>query len=203
MALIVTLSNVFADLFIVYWNWYPLLVSGRCLLALVGIFLLIYLAQGDLSTLGIRFAPVPNWYYWLKVALGLGFLLMCLLLVALLVAWLLDLPIPVYRIAPNDWANAFYRMCIYSPILEETIYRLILCTPLVVWCGLTRTIVISGVVFAGLHVLYGNPSPENLIAGFLLGWAFLKSESFLLPVILHSLGNVFAFIGQIAMWYWM
>ena len=55
--------------------------------------------------------------------------------------------------------------------------------------------------FAALHVAYGNPSPENLVGGFLLGWVYLKSETILLPVLLHSLGNLLVLFCQVAGWY--
>ena len=48
----------------------------------------------------------------------------------------------------------------------------------------------SGLLFGGLHVLYGNPGPDNLVAGFFLAWAILKSGSILVPLALHALGNL-------------
>jgi uncharacterized protein len=46
------------------------------------------------------------------------------------------------------------------------------------------------VVFALLHVAYGNPGIDNTIGGFILTWAFLKSETILVPIVLHGLGNL-------------
>jgi hypothetical protein len=54
---------------------------------------------------------------------------------------------------------------------------------------------------AALHVVYGNPSPENMVGGFFLAWTFLKSETILIPVILHSVGYSIALAGQVAGWY--
>ena len=50
---------------------------------------------------------------------------------------------------------------------------------------------------------YGNPSPENLVGGFFLAWAYLKSDSIIVPVVLHGLGNLAALAGQVATWYWL
>ena len=69
--------------------------------------------------------------------------------------------------------------------------------------GPWKTSVVSGLAFAYLHVLYGNPSPENVAGGFILAWVYLKSESILLPVLAHSLGNLGALASQVAVWYWL
>jgi len=59
----------------------------------------------------------------------------------------------------------------------------------------------SGLVFGLLHVLYGNPAPDNLIAGFLLQWSFLKSGTILVPMTMHCAGNAIALISQIVNWH--
>jgi uncharacterized protein len=72
--------------------------------------------------------------------------------------------------------------------------------------GLTgpwRAIAASGAVFALLHVAYGNPSPENLLGGFFLAWAYLRSGSVWLPVLLHSAGNLLCLAAQLGTWYWL
>jgi membrane protease YdiL (CAAX protease family) len=69
--------------------------------------------------------------------------------------------------------------------------------------GCWKTIAASGVLFGLLHVVYGNPSPENLVGGFFLAWAYLKSESILIPFILHAGGNLIVWLGQIAGWYFL
>ena len=54
-----------------------------------------------------------------------------------------------------------------------------------------------------VHGEEGNPGPDNVIAGVLLGWAFLKSGSLLAPIIFHALGNVLAVGVQLRNWYWI
>ena len=61
----------------------------------------------------------------------------------------------------------------------------------------------SGLIFAVLHAVYGNASPENLLGGFILMWVFLKSETIIVPIALHSLGNFCAFAFQVAYFYWL
>lgn len=86
---------------------------------------------------------------------------------------------------------------------QVSIYRLILCVPLTVLLGPWRTVAVSGLAFGGLHWAYGTPSPENLVGGFLLAWAYLKSGSIAVPVMLHGLGNLFALAAQVGTWYWL
>jgi membrane protease YdiL (CAAX protease family) len=72
--------------------------------------------------------------------------------------------------------------------------------------GLPRpwtAVTVSGLAFAALHIVHGNPSPENLVGGFFLAWAYLKSGSIYIPILLHSLGNFVAWAGQVAAWYWL
>jgi membrane protease YdiL (CAAX protease family) len=68
--------------------------------------------------------------------------------------------------------------------------------------GARLCIGVSGVIFAGLHFLYGNPSPENLLGGFILTWANLKSGTLIVPISLHAVGNLCAFFGNIGYLYW-
>jgi hypothetical protein len=84
---------------------------------------------------------------------------------------------------------------VIAPLVEEPIYRLALCVPLVAIIGYWPTIVVSGAVFALLHHRYGNLSPENALAGLLLGWAYLRSGSLALPILLHSVGNALVFLA--------
>ncbi len=67
--------------------------------------------------------------------------------------------------------------CVCYPVLEEMLYRLVLCAPLVALLGPWYAIVISGAAFGALHFLYGNPAPTNFVAGYLLAWPYLRSGS--------------------------
>jgi membrane protease YdiL (CAAX protease family) len=53
------------------------------------------------------------------------------------------------------------------------------------------------VLFGLIHVLGGNPGPDNLIAGFFLQWAYMKSGTVLVPLAMHSSGNLIAFSAQV------
>jgi membrane protease YdiL (CAAX protease family) len=61
---------------------------------------------------------------------------------------------------------------------------------------------LSGITFGMLHILNGNAAADNMVAGFFLGWAFLKSGSIVVPIVLHSLGNLCVLASWVATWYW-
>ena len=96
----------------------------------------------------------------------------------------------------------FVQMCVLSPIFEEATYRFGLCTGLVTVLRPWGTIVVTGMIFGALHILYGNPGPGNLTAAYFLAWAYLKSGTIVVPVVLHSLGNLCALAMHFATWYW-
>ena len=62
------------------------------------------------------------------------------------------------------------------------------------------SIAVSGAVFALAHVYTGMATPENQFAGFFLAWAYLKSKSILVPIAMHSGGNLIAMVVQISCW---
>ena len=61
----------------------------------------------------------------------------------------------------------------------------------------------GGLAFGGLLAVYGQPSPENLVGGFVLAWAYLKSGTIYVPVLVHGLGNLCVLAGQVGAWYWL
>jgi uncharacterized protein len=164
----------------------------RLQIGVVVLALLYALARGDRRTVGIAW-PEPNVRWWLRITLITGSIF-CVVVVG--VAAVLyatgDLP-PVVPI--DDAASWLWHACALAPLLEEPIYRLALCAPLVAIIGTWPTIVVSGAVFAFLHHRYGNLSPDNALAGLLLGWAYLRSGSLALPIVLHAIGNALVFVA--------
>jgi membrane protease YdiL (CAAX protease family) len=176
--------------------------EGRGVLALLALASNLWLVQGDMASVGLVL-PVQGWRYWARMALLIGLLVAACIVVGL-GAWVATgHELQIYATAPRNLGEAFLRMCVLAPVLEETIYRLAVCVPLCVCLGPWKTIAVSGLAFAALHVAYGNPSPENMVGGLFLAWAYLKSESIVVPVLLHGLGNLVALAAQIAAWYWL
>lgn len=179
----------------------PSLALVRSVIAIVvcGIFLL---ATGrHRHSLGLTLHALQPWSYWCRVTLLVAAVMLVPIGVYSVLALLLDWQVAIPRMSPDEALNAFYRMCIVAPVCEEAIYRVVLCPPLAAAFGNKITILVSGVVFGLLHVVYGNPGPDNLVAGFFLGWAYLKSGTIVVPLAWHSLGNVVALCAQVINWH--
>jgi membrane protease YdiL (CAAX protease family) len=193
---------VAADLALVHWAHYHELSEGRGTLAVVALAINFWLVGGDVVSVGLT-QPAQGWRRWGWLTLLIGSAVAICIAMGIGILWLLGRDVPVHATAPRDIGVALLRMCVIAPVLEETIYRLAICLPLTISLGPWPAILVSGTVFAILHVVYGNPSPENLVGGFFLAWAFLKSASIAVPVVLHSLGNLCALAAQVAAWYWL
>jgi membrane protease YdiL (CAAX protease family) len=192
------------DLAVFRWGLVDSPSECRGTLAVLAVAIYASLADGDARSLGLRLSPIQGWWYWVRAGLAIGFVIGLLVIIGW-GAWRLsgrELPAYASHVDPPDrLVNRFLFMCVFTPVLEEAIYRFALCVPMAPF-GPWKAILLSGFLFGLLHVVYGNPSPENLFGGFFIAWAFLKSESMLLPVLLHSLGNVVALGSQVATWYW-
>lgn len=170
-------------------------------LVLFSTLVLVWLCDGDLVSLGLRWSPRQGWRIWLRWSWHLLLLIGVALAVGFGVARLVGYEFPIATTPPRWAAWRFVWMCIYAPLLEELLFRFILCTPLARFWGHWITIAISGTLFALVHMVYGAASPENLVAGFFLAWAYLKSESLVVPILLHSGGNFLALVAQLIGWY--
>lgn len=173
----------------------------RPLLLLLGLVSVLCLSDGDITSLGLRLAPVQGWGYWFRMGLWFGLCIGILAIVCGGVYWLRGWPIPLIQTPPRLDVLIIY--CIRAPIEEELIYRSLLIFAIAPTCGTLGTILISGALFGSIHVLGGNPGPDNLIAGFMLAWAFVKSKTILVPIAMHSAGNSIALSTHVASWYWI
>lgn len=172
---------------------------GPTLLALTGLVAVLCLSNGNVTELGLRFAPIQGWRYWCRLAFWFGLSIAVVLAIFAVVWHTCGWTIPIYRTQPSLQALVF--MCVMAPVSEEILFRGLLTLAVLPTCGRRGTIALSGIVFAAIHVLAGRASPENLIAGFLLAWAFLKSGTILVPIAMHSGGNFLALAAQVAAWF--
>lgn len=172
--------------------------ADLAMLSLVG---LLCLNNGDRASLGLIAAPIQGWRYWCRLAVWFAGLVALFMIVSAAIWHLMGWPISWYRRQPS--LGYFLLMCVRAPVGEEIVYRGLLTVAALPSFGRLGTIVLSGSVFALVHVLGGNPSPENQIAGFLLAWAFLKSQTILVPIAMHSAGNLIAFASQTVGWCWL
>lgn len=177
--------------------------SVRLALALTAFAAVVYLSDGDLRSLGLRSSPKQGWRPWIRTSLKIGLIVAFCVAVGLGIWSLTGRQIRIHSLPPSHIVFSFLHMCVLAPVLEETIYRVIVCVALARLVGCWKTIAVNGILFAALHVVYGNPSPENLVGGFFLAWVYLKSETILLPIVLHSLGNFIALLAQVATWHFL
>ncbi|MCC6524059.1 MAG: CPBP family intramembrane metalloprotease [Polyangiaceae bacterium] len=149
----------------------------------------------DRRALGLGLAPRPGLRYWLAGTLVIGGVVAAALALVALAVLLASGPEGL-RLPPHvtpAWLRSRLGLSLVeAPLFEEAIYRLAPCAALVASLGRPAAVAVSGGTFAALHFLYGNPSADNFVAGFLFAWAFLRSETLLVPVALHALGNACA-----------
>jgi len=200
MAAAVALAVIVGD-FLLVWRGDHSYIGRRVLLPSVALITYLVLGGGDLATPGLVLRFRHSLRYWIKATMTIGLAVSLCLAVTALAFVGLGAEIPIHGLPLSLVPTAFVRMCVLAPIVEEATYRLTLCTAAVSILSARQTIVLSGVLFALLHVLYGNPGADNVVAGFFLAWAYLKSGSILVPILLHAFGNFCVLISWIAIWY--
>jgi membrane protease YdiL (CAAX protease family) len=160
------------------------------------------LTRGDMASLGLVLTPVQGWRFWCKSAVALAVVVGAAVVVLSVVGKLVGVSWAVPQVRPGEVGEAFWRMCVVAPLGEEATYRLVLCAPLAVLLRPWGAVAASGILFAALHWSYGNPGPDNQVAGFVLAWSYLKSGTLLVPVALHGAGNLFALATHVLAYQW-
>ena len=188
LALAVGLGAVGLDCWLVWFDNYSISIEGRWAVALVSCVLQCRLARGCVSSLGLA-TPNGGWRRWLRIGGYLAAVVTVIAAVAFAAWYVSDQPLPDHLISTQNLGWAFIHMCVLAPLLEESTYRLALCVGVAAACGPRWAIVASGIAFAAVHAIAGVPSPENLLGGFVLGWAFVASGSIYVPLLLHAGGN--------------
>jgi membrane protease YdiL (CAAX protease family) len=177
--------------------------TPRLVVAVIAISMMAALCRGNRDSLGVTPRMLPSYWYWTKVTLFIGVAVGLFCVVSGVVLHFVGIHIPMPATPPDQILSSLIYMCVKAPLLEESTYRLVLCVPLVAVAGSRATIFLAGAVFAALHFVYGNPTPDNFIAGYFLVWAFLKSGSIATPILLHSLGNACALAAHVIHWQMM
>jgi len=174
----------------------------RWVVAVVPVVLLLALARGDRRAVGLALDPLPSARYWVRATLVIGGLVAALVVVSFLAMSIAGVEIPAPRLTPAEAREGLFRMIVAAPLVEELVWRGAVCPAAVALLGPWGAVAASGAGFAALHVVYGNPAPDNLVAGFFLAWAHLRSGSLAVPIALHSLGNLCAIGAQLAAGAW-
>jgi len=198
LAVTVGLVTILLDFAIVRFHFDSM---NRGALAILAMALLVGLTDGDRISLGLSLTPRQGWSPWIRTSAVLSVAVAMCMVIGIGALHLAGRQVPLYTTAPDRFLERLLDMCFVYPVLEETIYRAVVCVPLVPVIGCWRTIIFCGILFGALHVAYGNPGPENLVGGFFLAWAYVKSDTILIPILLHAGGNLVVLLLQIAGWY--
>jgi membrane protease YdiL (CAAX protease family) len=165
---------------------------GPALAAMV----LLAIAIRDPAGLGVRIAPLPSSRYWLRATIGIGLLFVVIVGIAMGIyvalhgmQWPANVPKPTWSRIP--------RSCGYAPVVEETIYRWVLVTGLAAFGLRWTAVLISGVAFGYLHVRYHVAAANNVAAGFVFAWMYLRSGAIAMPVMFHALGNLIVIAANV------
>lgn len=93
-------------------------------------------------------------------------------------------------LAPRANGPEFVLLCV-APLLESIVYQALVIDALVTRLRSGWLVLTSGLAFVAAHCVSGTLGPENVAAGFVLAWVYLRTRSVLLVVALHSGGNLF------------
>jgi membrane protease YdiL (CAAX protease family) len=186
-ALAVALYDAFGE--VDHWAWGARLWPAGAALALcfAGV-------HGRLDAIGLRVRPLPSAGYWLRAVVWLAVLFGAILAVWFAVLVVLDEPLASQRV--HTLADV-WDTCVYAPIVEETIYRWALVTGLVALVPRWAAVLVSGLVFAYIHK--DVAAANNLSAGFVFAWMYLRSSSIAMPIAFHALGNLSVIVANTIM----
>lgn len=164
--------------------------------------LFLVLGGGNLQAIGLRIRPLPSLRYWL-VVVGVLLALSVVLLVAVgIYHWVAGIPLHSQFRSLRDVWWFLEKGCVIAPLSEELIYRLALCTPVLILAGPRTAVLVSCAVFSYLHVRYGNFAPNHVAAGLILAWAYVRSSCLWLPIVLHALGNLQVVLLNLGLYYY-
>ena len=87
----------------------------------------------------------------------------------------------------------FINICILAPLWEELFFRGILLRRFTIKWSPQKSIIVSSILFGLIHL-----NPLTIVFAFalgcVLGYAYLKTKSIVVPIVLHSFSNFLAFI---------
>jgi membrane protease YdiL (CAAX protease family) len=96
-------------------------------------------------------------------------------------------------IGSNNLFLGFWSIVVFAPIFEELIFRGIMLDGLLQKYKPAKSIIISSFIFAIIHI---NPKQvvNAFLIGLFLGWSYYKTRNILIPIFIHSVNNLIAFI---------
>jgi membrane protease YdiL (CAAX protease family) len=100
------------------------------------------------------------------------------------------------NIAASSWTMILMTV-VFAPVLEELLFRgIILKGMLNMKMNPTKAIVVSALIFGLIH---GNPwqTTGAFFLGLVLGWVYQKTQSLIIPILLHAFNNGIASLMMI------
>jgi uncharacterized protein len=91
----------------------------------------------------------------------------------------------------------FFLLCVFTPIVEEIVFRKVLFGFFEPKLGPIVAIVLSGLIFGFMHVLAGDliQAIPYVLMGFAFGYIYYRSEkNILVPIIVHFINNFIVFL---------
>jgi len=155
------------------------------------------LSNGNIPAHGLLPRPHQGWRPWVLFALFAAAVIFVLCVIGAVTYGLMGWSIPIPKRDLRFWAEDLNFICVIAPIDEELVYRVLFTVAVLPLLSCSGTVVTGGILFGMIHVLGGNPGPDNLVAGFFLQWAYMKSGTVLVPLAMHSSGNLIAFSAQV------
>jgi membrane protease YdiL (CAAX protease family) len=105
-----------------------------------------------------------------------------------------ELTEPIDTFWVKDWPRDLTEACILFPLVEEILYRGVSVPALERLGGARLAVIGSGLLFAGLHVVYHAPlawMPWYVLCGMYFAWMFVRTRSLVPTLFLHSAENLF------------
>ncbi len=87
----------------------------------------------------------------------------------------------------------FISICIFAPIWEELFFRGILLRRFAVKWKVTTSIIVCSLIFGLMHI-GGSSMFHAFLFGCFLAYTYLKTKNIWVPIVLHSVSNLFSFI---------
>lgn len=142
--------------------------------------------RGDRDAIGARLSPLPSVRYWVRAVLVLA----AVFAVIVTAAAAIYVAAGVEVTGPPTPAADLWAPIVEAPLIEEAIYRWALATGIAALGSRWLAVLGSGAAFGYIHVLHGVAAANNIAAGFVFAWMYLRSGSIAVPIAFHALGNL-------------
>ena len=139
--------------FILIYGWSPGYQWYRYLLAGVGMMIMLILCGWDFKSLGLVVKPVQGYRYWVKAGILIGIVVLGFSLLIFASSHIIGHPMPIPKMNPDRAKSFLFIACVQAPLVEEVLYRLVLCVPFAALTGSWFTIIVSGCVFCISQIL--------------------------------------------------